>query len=35
VQDRQFSLVGGQMPINANFRVIAATDQDLEGAVAR
>jgi two-component system nitrogen regulation response regulator GlnG len=35
VQDRQFSSVGGQMLINMNFRLIAGTDRDLEGAVAR
>jgi two-component system nitrogen regulation response regulator GlnG len=35
VQDRQFSLVGGQTLINVNFRVIAGTNRDLDGAVAR
>jgi two-component system NtrC family response regulator/two-component system response regulator PilR (NtrC family) len=35
VQDRRFSSVGGSMPISANFRLIAGTDRDIAGAVAR
>ena len=35
VRDRQFSSVGSQTLIKVNFRVIAGTNRDLEGALTR
>src|SRR5207244_1078839 len=34
VQEREFERVGGSGPIRVNVRVIAATNRDLEGAIA-
>jgi len=34
LQEREFERVGGNQPIRANVRVIAATNRDLEAAVA-
>ncbi len=35
LQEREFERVGGSQPIRADVRVIAATNRDLEGAIAR
>lgn len=35
LQEREFERIGGNRPISANVRVIAATNRDLESAVAR
>src|SRR5258708_13563436 len=34
LQEHQFDRVGGNQPIRANFRVIAATNRDLAAAIA-
>src|SRR5258705_4075003 len=34
LQEREFERVGGNQPIRANVRVIAATNRDLEAAIA-
>jgi transcriptional regulator with GAF, ATPase, and Fis domain len=34
LQEREFERVGGNQPIRANARVVAATNRDLEGAIA-
>jgi transcriptional regulator with GAF, ATPase, and Fis domain len=34
LQEREFERVGGTEPLRANVRVIAATDRDLQGAIA-
>ncbi len=35
LQDKQFERVGGQRPIAGDFRLVAATNQDLPAAIAR
>ena len=35
LQEKEFERVGGNQPIRVDVRVIAATNQDLEAAVAR
>jgi len=34
LQEREFERVGGNQPIRANVRVIAASNRDLEAAIA-
>jgi transcriptional regulator with GAF, ATPase, and Fis domain len=34
LQEREFERVGGTQPIRVNVRILAATNRDLEGAIA-